>query len=217
LEQLFRYEKKLAELAMSGLDGFHLCLPTPTEAEAARQALLLEQLHAGMGFTLSLTFEGQLPLPGWDWRGLGVRYVTLDWEGTGLPEANVWELANQGVGVGLVLGQTQPVESMFPWLPRLHHCLLRSGMGQPYQGRDCAQTQRRVAALRAELTHRPLPHPQLWLQGGIDLQTVVGMADAGADVLMPDVALFRAVAPALTLQAMHTLLETTRDEKAGRA
>ena len=133
---------------------------------------------------------------------LGAFSVTFHAEATDDPVAVARSLRAIGARAGLALKPGTPVEGYLELLPEFDQVLVMTvepGFGgQAFM----AEMMPKLAVLRAATGER-----DIWLQvdGGIDEQTIVTAAEAGADTFVAGSAVFRAVDPAAQIERLREI------------
>jgi ribulose-phosphate 3-epimerase len=133
---------------------------------------------------------------------LGAYSVTFHAEATDDPTAVARTLRAIGARAGLALKPGTPVEPYLELLPEFDQVLVMTvepGFGGQ---KFMAETMPKLALLRAAVGDR-----DIWLQvdGGIDEQTIVTAAEAGADTFVAGSAVFRAEDPAAQIERLRTV------------
>ena len=133
---------------------------------------------------------------------LGAYSVTFHAEATGDPVAVARSLRAIGARAGLALKPGTPVEGYLELLPEFDQVLVMTvepGFGGQ---RFMAETMPKLGLLRAAVGER-----DIWLQvdGGVDEETIVTAAQAGADTFVAGSAVFRADDPAAQIERLREI------------
>ncbi|MFZ2963210.1 MAG: ribulose-phosphate 3-epimerase [Rhodoglobus sp.] len=133
---------------------------------------------------------------------LGAYSVTFHAEATDDPVAVARSLRAIGARAGLALKPGTPVERYLELLPEFDQVLVMTvepGFGGQ---KFMAETMPKLALLRSALGDR-----DIWLQvdGGIDEETIVIAAEAGADTFVAGSAVFRADDPAAQIERLRAI------------
>jgi ribulose-phosphate 3-epimerase len=116
------------------------------------------------------------------------------------------EMEGLGLQPGLAINPETPFEAIEPWLGRLHHVLVMTvhpGFGgQRFLGEV-------VPKLRTIAAHRE--HAIVEVDGGIDMETVPVVAEAGATCFVAGHAVFGQPDPAAAVEALRQAAEATVD------
>ncbi len=134
----------------------------------------------------------------------GADWVTIHLEACRRPRPLLRRLRRMGVGVGLAIKPKTPAEGLLKYLEDIDLALVMTvepGFGG--QG-FIAGMLPKIRRIRREIDRRKLP---VWLQvdGGIDRDSVVRAAAAGADSLVAGSAVFKAKDPAAAMRRLGRL------------
>lgn len=133
---------------------------------------------------------------------LGAYSVTFHAEATDDPAALARTLRAIGARAGLALKPGTPVEPYLELLPEFDQVLVMT-VEPGFGGQSfMAETMPKLALLRAAVGDR-----DIWLQvdGGIDEQTIVIAAEAGADTFVAGSAVFRSDDPAAQVERLRAV------------
>lgn len=128
----------------------------------------------------------------------GCDHITFHIEVTKSPREVIEHIRSLGVSVGICINPDTPVSDIGPILGDVDLVLVMS-VWPGFAGQEfMPEVLSKVKALRRKLT----PHQRLEIDGGIDAETVVLAAEAGADTMVAGSAIFRAPD---RLRALHDI------------
>jgi ribulose-phosphate 3-epimerase len=116
------------------------------------------------------------------------------------------ELRERNVGVGLVLNPETPVDAVLPYLDEIDLLLVMSvhpGWGGQHFIADVLD---KVRVVRNEIDERGLD-VEIEIDGGINVHTAPGAAEAGVDILVAGSAVFGAPDPLAAARAIRAAAE----------
>lgn len=107
-----------------------------------------------------------------------------------------------GIKAGVAINPDMPVEKLYPYIGKADYFLIMSvfaGFGGQkfiYESLD------RVAALKAEIEKRGAK-AIIEIDGGVNLENVAAIKEAGAELLVAGSTVFKATDPAATIAALR--------------
>jgi ribulose-phosphate 3-epimerase len=125
----------------------------------------------------------------------GADWVVFHVEACPRPRALIRKLRRLGCGVGLAVKPKTPAKALFPYLKDIDLALVMT-VEPGFGGQGFIHSMLpKIAALRSEISKRRL---KTWLQvdGGVNAETAVLAAGAGADSLVAGSAVFKQKSPA---------------------
>ncbi|MBI4055439.1 MAG: ribulose-phosphate 3-epimerase [Elusimicrobia bacterium] len=132
----------------------------------------------------------------------GASLLTVHWEACPEPQGILREIRKLGISCGLAIRPETPVERLLPYLPELDLALVMT-VDPGFSGqRFKEQTLPKIRRLREEIGRLRLPC-YLQVDGGVDLNTVSLVVEAGADVLVAGSAIFGRSSPARALRELR--------------
>lgn len=141
-----------------------------------------------------------------DFAAAGSDSITVHWEAATHAHLLIQQIKKLGVRAGLSLNPATPLNVLDEILPYLDVLLIMS-VDPGFGGQSYIPSSTQKLAAARELIDRRGCNVQLEVDGGVHLDNVVEVAQAGPDTIVMGAGLFGTPEPALTLERVRALCE----------
>tara|TARA_Y100001968_G_scaffold213183_1_gene196215 strand:- start:185 stop:868 length:684 start_codon:yes stop_codon:yes gene_type:complete len=137
----------------------------------------------------------------------GASYLTVHVEATTHLHRLVQHIKSHGIKAGVALNPHTPLSSIEEILEEVDLILLMS-VNPGFGGQHFIEnTLKRLERMSKVLQDRGLDHIELEVDGGIKLENLKKVADAGADIFVSGSGIFKAENPVIQIQKMKELIQ----------